>query len=250
MKKRKSIKEQIYHKIGLHWLKRLEEKVAERGARLEMEFTDIRHQMHYWHGGWMASIYYKGHEFSIRAVGDMFVTLYDESDDIIAYVKDKGNAGRFYDEMNVHIRSDRHLKKLMSQGRLEFDNNNWWECFLYLPDNTFVDLMWALDAYTISEAIEEVLEGMEEILANYGKPEGIANNQENTQEEYPLHFRNFVKFEVDGEKSLGEYEIIVNNDDEYRILSNARNKSLSAEEKLYQLRTTCGFSVKAEQIVP
>ncbi len=250
MKKRKSIKEQIYHKAGLHWLKRLEQKVAERGARLEMEFTDIRHQMHYWHGAWMASIYYKGHEFSIRAVGDMFVTLYDESDDIIAYVKDKGNAGRFYDEMNVYIRSDRHLKKLMTQGRLEFDNNNWWECFLYLPDNTFVDMMCALDAYTISDSVEEVLDGIDEMLSYYGKPEDTANDQENTPEEYPLYFRNFIKFEVDGEESLGEYVIVVNKDDEYRILSNARNKSLSAEDKLYQLKTTCGFSVKAEQIVP
>lgn len=51
--------------------------------------------------------------------------------------------------------------------------------------------------------------------------------------EYPLYFRNFIKFEVDGEESLGEYVIVVNKDDEYRILSNARNKSLSAEDKLY-----------------
>lgn len=250
MKRRKSIKEYIYHKVGERWLRRLEENVAERGARLEMEFTDIRHQMHYWHGGWMGSIYYKGHEFSIRAVGDMFVTLYDEADDIIAYVKDKGNAGRFYDEMNVQIHSDRHLKKLMSQGRLEFDNNNWWECFLYLPDNTFVDMMWALDAYTISEAIEEVLDGMDEMLSYYGKPDNKSNNKREISRAYPRHFRNFIRFEVDGEESLGEYEIVVYNDDEYRILSNAKSKRLSSEEKLYQLKTTYGFSVKAEQIVP
>lgn len=69
-------------------------------------------------------------------------------------------------------RLERKVKKL--GGELEVDiidtkhQNNWWECFLYLPDGRFIDMMMALESDWISEAILEVADSMDEIL-EYGK---------------------------------------------------------------------------------
>jgi len=49
------------------------------------------------------------------------------------------------------------------------DYNNWWECFLYLPDGSFVDMMMDLEYDRIDEAIIAVADSLDEIIEHYGE---------------------------------------------------------------------------------
>ncbi len=151
-----------------HLIKRLKKKVRKLGGELDVEMIDTKHQNNLWYGGDVAEIKYKNHRLIIAAIGDVRVEVYDENDEYVGYVKDKSNAGTFYSEFRHFIRDDKHLGELIRNNHIIFDNNNWWECFMYLPDGTFVDMMMNLDADFISEAILEVAEVMDEIL-EYGK---------------------------------------------------------------------------------
>lgn len=150
-------------------VKQLMNHVKRKGGVLEvLEFIDIEHQNNLWYGGNVAEIKYKGYRLVIAAVGDVKVEVADENDNYVGYVKDKNNAGIFYKEFRHFIRDDKHLVKLIADNHIIFENNNWWECFMYLPDGTFVDMMMALESDLLSEAILEVADSMDEIL-EYGK---------------------------------------------------------------------------------
>lgn len=149
-------------------IRRLERKVKKLGGELEVDIIDTKHQNNLWYGGDIAEIKYKNHRLVIAAVGDVRVEVADENDNYVGYVKDKNNAGIFYKEFRHFIRDDKHLVKLITDNHIIFENNNWWECFLYLPDGRFVDMMMALESDWISEAILEVADSMDEIL-EYGK---------------------------------------------------------------------------------
>ena len=150
-------------------VKQLMNHVKRKGGVLEvLEFIDIEHQNTLWYGGNVAEIKYKGYRLVIAAVGDVKVEVADENDNYVGYVKDKNNAGIFYKEFRHFIRDDKHLVKLIANNHIIFENNNWWECFMYLPDGTFVDMMMALESDLLSEAILEVADSMDEIL-EYGK---------------------------------------------------------------------------------
>ena len=150
-------------------MKQLMNHVKRKGGVLEvLEFIDIEHQNNLWYGGNVAEIKYKGYRLAIAAVGDVKVEVADENDNYVGYVKDKNNAGIFYKEFRNFIRDDKHLVKLIADNHIIFENNNWWECFMYLPDGTFVDMMMALESDLLSEAILEVADSMDEII-EYGK---------------------------------------------------------------------------------
>ena len=148
---------------------KLKKYVERKGGKLEiLDFIDTEHQNNLWYGGDVAEIKYKGYRLVIAAIGDVRAEVADENDNYVGYVKDKNNAGIFYSEFRNFIRNDRHLSKLCSENHIIFENNNWWECFLYLPDGRFKDMMMALESDWISEAILEVADSMDEIL-EYGK---------------------------------------------------------------------------------
>ena len=150
-------------------VKQLMNHVKRKGGVLEvLEFIDIEHQNNLWYGGNVAEIKYKGYRLVIAAIGDVKVEVADENDNYVGYVKDKNNAGIFYKEFRHFIRDDKHLVKLIANNHIIFENNNWWECFMYLPDGTFVDMMMALESDLLSEAILEVADSMDEII-EYGK---------------------------------------------------------------------------------
>lgn len=150
-------------------MKQLMNYVKRKGGVLEvLDFIDIEHQNNLWYGGNVAEIKYKGYRLVIASVGDVKVEVADENDNYVGYVKDKNNAGIFYSEFRSFIRNDRHLVKLIAENHIIFENNNWWECFMYLPDGTFVDMMMVLESDLILEAILEVADSMDEII-EYGK---------------------------------------------------------------------------------
>jgi len=139
---------------------------------------DIMHgkKSHYWYGGKVVEIEYKGYTFSIEAVGDVKATLYKDGEPF-AYIKDKGNNGYFDSEMSPYIENDEDLYDLIGHGDLIFDNNNWWECYVVDRTGQFHDLMWALDSSNIYDAIEEVADHADEVIEEIEK-DLIYNNLE------------------------------------------------------------------------
>lgn len=143
----------------------LKKEAESYGAELSVDyFIDVKHLIHYWYGGDVAEIKYKGYTLAICANGDVVADLSDANGDEITRVKDKGNNGVFYDEMRAYISGDAQLRKLISEERLMFDYNNWWECFVTTPSGQDIDAMWDMDAYTMDEAIKEVLEEMDQVI--------------------------------------------------------------------------------------
>lgn len=128
-----------------------------------MDYIDDEHKSHYWYGGQCAKIEYKGYIFSIEAIGDVYCD-YVKDGRVLEYIKDKNNAGVFYNEMNYHLKNDNELYEAIDKEELIFDHNNWWECFVIDPSGEFHDLMWDLDSSYLDEAIEEVKERLDETI--------------------------------------------------------------------------------------
>ena len=134
-------------------------------------------QAHYWYGGEMATIEAGGYKFHIEAIGDVYADLFKPSsltdealdwDNCIEHIKDKRNGGAFGEIISYYIKNDEELAKLMDDGhpvyRLKLDYANWWECSVTDPEGSWHDLMWNLDATGLNDAIEEVLEALQDGL--------------------------------------------------------------------------------------
>lgn len=81
-----------------------------------------------WYGGELAVIRVsKTLSVELNVYGDVYAELSDKEGELLAYVKDKGNTGRFYDEMSQFISNDRELLEALDDGRLKLDHNNWFE---------------------------------------------------------------------------------------------------------------------------
>lgn len=127
------------------------------------DLIDKEHRSHFWYGGQCAKIEHKGYVASIEAIGDVYVEYY-ENGEYKTRVKDKSNGGCFWHEIACYIKNDEELYKAIENQNLIFDYNNWWECFIIDPQGNFHDLMWALDADYIDEAIDEVIENFEAMI--------------------------------------------------------------------------------------
>lgn len=133
---------------------------------MKISITDVidnDHQSHYWYSGECVRIEYKGYIALIEAIGDVNA-VHAPNNETEVYVKDKNNAGVFYSEMRGYLKNDTELYKAIENEELIFENNNWWEAFIIDPKGIHHDLMWALDASYLNEAIEEVKEGFEEMI--------------------------------------------------------------------------------------
>ncbi len=150
-------------------IRKLKKYVRKRGGELFVNIEDTKHLSSLWYGGNVAEITYKNHSFVISANGDVIGGLYDSNDNEIEYVKDKGNHGIFCEKFYSLIKSDKQLYELESKFLLRLDYNNWWECFLYLPDGSFVDMMMDLEYDRIDEAIIAVADSLDEIIEHYGE---------------------------------------------------------------------------------
>ncbi len=143
---------------------------SSKEAQVEiLQRIDDDHQYHYWYGGDVAKIEYKGLVFYVSARGDVITTLVDENGEELAYVKDKNNSGRFYSEMDAYIPDDKTLEEYIRNERLVVDNNNWFEVLIYDQNGGFHDPMWVLDASTLDEAVEECKAGLEEQITFLGE---------------------------------------------------------------------------------
>ena len=127
------------------------------------DIIDDKHLSHYWYGGQCAKIEHNGYVASIEAIGDVYAE-YAPNGEYKTHVKDKNNAGIFYNEMSYYLKDDKDLYAAIENGDLIIDHNNWWECFIIDPQGNFHDLMWCLDADFLGEAIEEVKEGFDDMI--------------------------------------------------------------------------------------
>ena len=127
------------------------------------DFIDNDHRSHYWYGGECARIEYKGYVALIKAIGDVYAE-YAPNGEYETHVKDKNNNGCFYSIMGYYFKNDNELYEALNNGDLIVDNNNWWECFIVDPQGNWHDLMWALDADYIDEAIEEVSANLDDVI--------------------------------------------------------------------------------------
>lgn len=83
-----------------------------------------------WYGGQIVEVETKKYLMSIEAVGDIAVLIDEE------YYCDKGNNGllaEYLEEHNIH--NDKELEKAIEDGRVEFENNNWFEIFVWDKEN-------------------------------------------------------------------------------------------------------------------
>lgn len=144
-----------------------------------------------WYGGHLAVIKVTDTlSVELNVYGDVYAELSDKTGQFLAYVKDKGNTGRFNDEMGSYISNDQELLEVLDDGRLKLDNNNWVEydgvvkkkasdergafidlgiiCDNVLDDNILTAIMYALDS--IEEIKAEIISVAER---NYGIKAGV-----------------------------------------------------------------------------
>ncbi len=136
-----------------------------------------------WYGGGLAVI--KVSEtlsVTLDVCGDVYAELLDKNGEYLAYVKDKANAGRFYDEMHQFIENDEELSEALDDGRLKLDYNNWVEydgVFYKNKSDTlgeFIDLGLIVDNLLdddILTAIDEALDRITEIVQEIKTVGGI-----------------------------------------------------------------------------
>lgn len=130
-----------------------------------------------WYGGDLAVI--KVSEtlsVTLDIRGDVYAELSDKDGEFLAYVKDKANGGRFYDEMHQFIQNDQELLEALDDGRLKLDYNNWVEydgiAYKEKGDTLgeFIDLGLIVDNIldddiltAINEALDRIIDIVQEI---------------------------------------------------------------------------------------
>ena len=125
-----------------------------------------------WYGGILASVTSGENEFSLYAIGDVKVELIDKrNDEIVEYVKDKSNGGRFGSEMSRYIKNDAHFYSILQEKdpiyRFEFMDNNWFEVFVGVIDGKETNKSFACESDNIFEAIAEIVKNIEEWADGY-----------------------------------------------------------------------------------
>ncbi len=149
-------------------IKRLNKKAKKLGVILEFNPENFEKGKLdcSWYGGHIATIVLGANiEISICIQGDIVVTLLDKDSKVIAESRDKCNSGAFLSNMSPYIKNDKHLSRLIQDGRLVYTNNNWIEFNGYI-DLNFIDLSCVDDNIldnNILVAIEQVLDSLGEI---------------------------------------------------------------------------------------
>jgi len=156
--------------------RKLFKKARQNGFELEFEPQRFDHRRLncLWYGGHIATLKVSPTcSIVIEAIGDVRATLFDKAGEEECFVKDEQYAGRFYDEMAYYIQNDFTLSKLIENGRLILDNNNWIECngivISKSGENEFVDLGMRTDNILdddLLHAIEQVINDAHDIEEN------------------------------------------------------------------------------------
>ena len=136
-------------------------------------------EYHYWYGGRVAEIKYKGFRFVLGAYGDVYASLYRQSDGVeLERVKDKGNGGYFYSAMARYIKNDEELEDALigshTNYELAVDYNNWWEFYVVCPNGETWDNGDICESDYYSQALNEMIDSIDSFVEEY--EEYIKNN--------------------------------------------------------------------------
>ena len=136
-------------------------------------------EYHYWYGGRVAEIKYKGFRFVLGAYGDVYASLYRQNDGAeLERVKDKRNGGYFYSAMARYIKNDEELEDALigshTNYELAVDYNNWWEFYVVCPNGETWDNGDICESDYYSQALNEMIDGMDSFVEEY--EEYIKNN--------------------------------------------------------------------------
>ena len=136
------------------------------------QFIDGEHKNCLWYGGPVATVEYKGHVFWLEAHGDVSVMWFAQDgfdDDEYEYVN-KNNSGAYLDKDALdHFINDSHLKELDLQGRLAWQNNNWFEIFVETPDGVKHDRADVCNTDDLEDCIFEMIECMDLTIGDIPK---------------------------------------------------------------------------------
>ncbi len=146
-----------------------------------VSYIDDKHKDVIWYGGPVAYVDYKGYTFSLEAHGDVNVTWFAKEgfdDDEYSYYN-KNNSGAYHDSDALeYFVDDTHFKELDADGRLAWQNNNWFEMFVESP----VGVRECIDVCSfnnIDECIVEMVEMMDEVLLKFEKMSDVDKLLEN-----------------------------------------------------------------------
>lgn len=142
-------------------LKELSMKALEKDARLDFCLAiDDKHLDSLWYRGIIASILYCGYNFEIVASGSVDLVLLDENEEVIFEYNSETENGDghtpFYDKAKEHIADDKQLEDLLSNGRLSYSLNNWFELFVSKADSTDSCIERTVDA-CIRSRLDEII---------------------------------------------------------------------------------------------
>lgn len=131
------------------------------------------HDNVFWYGGNVADIKSSQGEYIIAARGVVFCDLIAKKDyinddgekvkkgTIIATVKDKSGCAIFKEIMSSYIKDDNELSDILFENHdvyeMDIHNNNWFELSFY-DKNGEIEYDYVMDADTLKEAINEVLD--------------------------------------------------------------------------------------------
>ena len=176
-------------------LRRLYEKAKNIGAELKINnpeklHTDRRDVL--WYGGEIARVNHKGYSFILNAEGNVVANLSSIGEtadtDIYERVSDTDNRGEFFDIMFPHIDNDATLRALQEGGALHIPvenpltgqiearpyelviiNNNWWEIEVLDSNGRFYNPEWICETDNWDDAIEELIDGVTELVERLEK---------------------------------------------------------------------------------
>ena len=127
-----------------------------------------------WYGGYLATVKVSDElSIELNIYGDVYADLFTPKGEHLVHVKDKGNTGRFGDEMRSYIKDDKVLQKVIKKNLLTLDYGNWVEYDGSIKSDVaeikriFIDLGMICDNIlddNILSAIDEVLDRHGEII--------------------------------------------------------------------------------------
>lgn len=161
-------KEQILEKVT-----ELKKVASQIGLTLDLDTNDIHEfrQDAIWYGGRIGGFQYGDYYISIDAIGDVRATLYNENDEEITTMKDRNNAGDFYQEMKQYILDDEQLFQYLgytdcdsTKIYLSLEDNNWLEYNVYnTKTKQYVELP-ALSNILEGNDVLEAFEGLDDLI--------------------------------------------------------------------------------------
>lgn len=129
--------------------------------------VNLKRQNSLWYRGSVAIIIYRGHTFSISAIGEVraFLRINATGNEVAIIIK--STHSDFYEKVRRYLPSDHALEEALLQEHekysLEKSDGNWWEVSLSYNGE---EISWVADADNLFPVIINTLQEMDDYLDN------------------------------------------------------------------------------------